>query len=144
MATGLADYGANTFTDWITGVSSPPSLFWVALCLSQPDAAFDGTVLATIEPSGGSYARRSINRGGAYWTPGDEGSVSLAALTFPTATADWGIITHYVFVTAATAGQVYGWGELDEPREVLNGAQIALPIGGVGIQLLSPSNPVVL
>lgn len=144
MPSGLTDYGADTFTNWITGVATPPASFWVALCLEQPDEGYDGTVLATIEPSGGSYARREIDRGVADWSGASEGAVSLTMLTFPVATLDWGVITHYALCTASTAGEVYGYGELDEAYQVLTGGQLFLPVGGIGIALRPPSNPVVL
>jgi hypothetical protein len=54
------------------------------------------------EVSGGSYARQSASFGTA---SGTGGSVSTDAdITFPTATADWGTITHIGIWDGATVG----------------------------------------
>jgi hypothetical protein len=141
MSSGITDAGANAFADHFTGVTSLGSPFYVALCFVEPDVATDGTALATIEPSGGSYARQSLPRNSTNWSVADQGiTATLLDLTFPTATADWGIITHYALCTAASAGAVLGFGILSSEQRVMSGDQLVLPAGGISLGYVGPQN----
>lgn len=76
-----------------TAISTP----YVSLHTADPTDAGTGT-----EVSGGSYARQSASFATA---SGTGGSVSTDAdITFPTATADWGTITHIGIWDGATVG----------------------------------------
>lgn len=76
-----------------TAISTP----YVSLHTADPTDAGTGT-----EVSGGSYARQSASFATA---AGTGGSVSTDAdITFPTATADWGTITHIGIWDSATVG----------------------------------------
>ncbi len=79
------------------------------------DGLDDGTL--TSEVSGGSYARQLVGL-----TEATTGATSNAAIiTFPTATGDWGEVTHVALLDALTEGNVIMHGELTTAREVLNG-----------------------
>lgn len=77
------------------------------------------------EVSGGSYARASIARADGQWT--DPSSGGLGAMTnvnpvaFPTATANWGTVTHFAIWDAASAGNCLYVGSLATSRAILNG-----------------------
>jgi hypothetical protein len=145
MSSGITDTGANAFADHFTGVASLGSPFYIALCFVEPDTATDGTALASIEPVGGSYARQSLPRNATYWSAADQGvTATLLDLTFTTATADWGIITHYAVCTAATAGDVLGFGIFSVAQRVMSGDQIVIPAGGISLGYVGPQNAMVL
>jgi hypothetical protein len=136
----ITEYGSNAFTNHITGKVALPASFYVALCSSEPDQATDGTLLASIEPSGGSYARQVLTRGAAYWNDAAGGAgTTVSAIAFPTATADWGNITHYALCTALTGGEVYGWGELANPAFIESGQVYTLDAGSVSIIAAPPT-----
>jgi hypothetical protein len=136
---GITDYGANAFTNHITGKVALPSSFYVALCKAEPDQGTDGTLLAAIEPSGGSYARQLLNRGAAYWNDAGGGAgTTVSAIAFPTASADWGNLTHYALCTATSAGEVYGWGLLANPVYLTSGQVYTLDAGSVAIIAATP------
>ena len=100
--------------------AAPP--IYVGLSSTAP--AEDGT--GVTEPSTGSYVR--VATSAATWnaaTNADPSVVSnAAAITFPTATADWlaGVnLTHLVFFDAAAAGNVLGSTALTVAKPVLDG-----------------------
>lgn len=99
---------------------TPPDV-WIALYTSDPTDADVGT-----EVSGGSYARVRIYDNGS-----GSPDFTVAAVdgighkvendddvTFPTATAPWGTVTHFGMRDAATAGNLLMHGVLDESKTV--------------------------
>jgi hypothetical protein len=80
---------ATTFT--------APTTIYVGLFTSDPTDAGTGT-----EVSGGSYARKSVT----FAAPSNGASASSADVTFDTATATWGTITHIGLFDALTAGNL--------------------------------------
>src|SRR5690606_4323637 len=100
---------------------SPPQTY-IALYTSDPTDAGTGT-----EVSGGSYARvRVYNDGNTqpYWTnPADDGAgghvvKNAQDITFPTATADWGTVTHFGILDSASGGNLLIHGPLTTPKPV--------------------------
>jgi hypothetical protein len=80
---------ATTFT--------APTTIYVGLFTSDPTDAGTGT-----EVSGGSYARKSVT----FAAPSNGASASSADVTFDTATATWGTVTHIGLFDALTAGNL--------------------------------------
>lgn len=97
------------------------------------DTSLDGTYLAlftadpgeggslTNEVSGGAYARQSAAWNAASTTSNTTTKVPTGDITFPTASADWGAITHFGYASAATAGTLRWSGPLDVAKTILNG-----------------------
>jgi len=145
MPTSITDYGADLVANIITGNATMPATLYVALCAGVPDTGFDGTVLDTIEPQDASYGRQSISMASSAWDVSSAGvCTSLVAVNYSVPAADWGIITHWALCTAATNGEVFGYGEFDVARRVIAGAAFSIPIGGLAIGVGGPENPVVL
>jgi len=112
------------------------------------DSSIDGTYLAlftadpteagtlTAEVAGGSYARQSVT-----WNPAaTDGSnnttkVPSADIAFPTATADWGTITHVGIMSAATAGTMRWFGPLAVAKTILSGDSISVPAANAVVGL---------
>jgi len=123
-------YTSNKILDHIlkTSVWTAPSACYVALFSS--DGGLDSnTAGSQTEASGGSYARIVATTSFAAASAGSTTN-SVAELIFPTATADWGSVTHWALMDASTAGNVLMWGALsgggrevksgDGPRFLLN------------------------
>ena len=94
---------------------------WIALYTDDPTDADVGT-----EVTSGSYARVQINANG-----GGAPDFTLAAVdgigykvendddvTFPTATASWGTVTHFGLLDAASGGNLLMHGALDYSKTV--------------------------
>lgn len=85
----------------------------------------DGTGLSTGqltgELSGDNYGRVNITANGGFTVPSEGTTRNAALLEFPTASENWGVVTHAAIVDAATEGNVIAYGELAEPQPVYKG-----------------------
>jgi hypothetical protein len=112
----LSDYFENAIINQMRNVAGPQAAVYVALFTAVTGLEADSGWAAT-EVSGGSYARQlaglSAASGGL--------SSNAADITFPQATADWGVITHCALMDAITNGHVLMWTELDASKTINNG-----------------------
>ena len=97
-----------------------PVTAYVALYTSDPTVADTGT-----EVTGGAYARQSA----AFDTPTVGATANTANITFPTATADWGVVTHIGVRDALTAGNLLYSAPLTTARTILTGDQLVILAG---------------
>lgn len=97
---------------------TPPATLYIGLSTTAP--ANDGTNIT--EPTGNGYARVAVPNDTTNWpTASGRGKTNANAITFPAATGSWGTVTHFVIYDAATAGNFYGWGQLNVPQAVTTG-----------------------
>lgn len=110
----LSDAMESAVADWIAGGATPtrPSARFAALYTAAPTDAGGGT-----EVSGGSYARTAVTFGAAV----NGVTSNSATVTFPTATASWGVVTHFAVWDAATAGVLLFHGILTASKTIDNG-----------------------
>lgn len=135
----------NSISDWIwRGQPAPtlPASVHVALFTASPSDAGGGT-----EVAGGSYARVAVARslsafsgtqgpGTTTASTGTGGRVSNnAPITFATATANWGTITHVAVMDAATGGAIVAWGALAVPQAVNTGQVFEMLADQLGLTL---------
>lgn len=105
----LSDYLEEELLDHIlrNAAYTSPTTVYVGLFVSDPTDAATGT-----EVSGGAYARQSV----AFDAPITDGvgklSDNTSDITFPTATANWGTITHMALFDAVSGGNMLVHGEL--------------------------------
>lgn len=102
-----------------TGSMTKPAALHVSLHTANPTDAGTGT-----EVSGGSYARVSVPPLDANWSaPDATGGVTanVADITFPSPTANWGVITHVAIWDAATAGNMICYAALSASKTVNSG-----------------------
>jgi hypothetical protein len=114
---GLVDSLENSVLDAILGGSTTymPDPIYIGLMTSEPND--DGT--GVVEPSGGSYARVSVANNLTQWPAASGGQKSNAnAIEFPTATAAWGVITHYGIFNAVSGGNLLAFGALTVSKDV--------------------------
>lgn len=95
-----------------------PGTIYVALFTAAPTDAGGGT-----EVAGGGYARVAVVNDGTNWPAAAGGQKKNGTvITFPTATASWGNLTHWGFYDALTAGVLGHY-------NALTGAPIAINSG---------------
>lgn len=110
---------------------TPPTSVFVALFSADPTDT--GSLAA--EQSGGAYARQAVTFG-APATPGGVASNS-AAVTFPTATADYfsgSNVTHFGIIDASSGAGTIGLmmvAALTTPKTVLNGQRATFDIASM-------------
>lgn len=114
-----------------TGSFTKPTVLAVALFTAAPSDSGGGT-----EVTGGSYARVDVppldaNWSGASATSGLTDNVS--AITFPTATADWGTITHVGIFDATSGGNLLFHGALAASKTVTNGDTFSFAAGAFDV-----------
>ena len=114
-----------------TGSYTKPTVMAVALFTAAPSDAGGGT-----EVSGGSYARvdrppLDANWSGASSTSGATDNV--AVITFPTASANWGTITHVALFDATSGGNMLFWGALAASKVVNTGDTFSIAAGDLDI-----------
>jgi hypothetical protein len=89
-----------------------PSTVYVGLYTSDPTDANTGT-----EVTGGSYARKAATFG----APSDGVSTISSAIEFDQATANWGTVTHFGILDAATSGNLLYHGALTASKAIDTG-----------------------
>lgn len=124
--TAFTDYLENKLLDHVlrnTAYTSPTTVY-VALFTAAPGEAGGGT-----EVSGGGYARQAVT----FSAPSAGSTSNSADITFPTATADWGTITHFAIFDASTGGNMLYYGQLTSSVTVNSGQQLTIPAGNLTI-----------
>jgi predicted 2-oxoglutarate/Fe(II)-dependent dioxygenase YbiX len=103
-----------------------PTTIYVALYTTDPTDADTGT-----EVSGGSYARQSVT----FAAPSNGVSASNATVTFPTATASWGTVTHIGLRDALTTGNLLYHTPLDASKTIGSGDVFQITSGSLTVTL---------
>lgn len=124
-----SDYLENKVLDHVLGGTAytQPTVYvglWTA-----DDGLESGTV--TSEVSGGSYARQT-----ASFAAASSGSAATdATITFPTATASWGTITHIALMDALSGGNVLFHGAVTTSKTIDSGDTFQISSGNLTITL---------
>ncbi len=103
-----------------------PATVYLALYTTDPTDADSGT-----EVSGGSYARQSV----AFGAPSNGVTTNSSDISFPTATADWGTITHVGIRDASTGGNLMYYTALDASKTINSGDQFRVLAGNLSVTL---------
>jgi len=126
----LSDYMENAIINQMRNVAGVQASAYVALFTAvtglEADSGWSGT-----EVSGGSYARQlaglSAASGGL--------SSNAADITFPQASANWGVITHCALMDAVSGGHVLMWTQLDASKTINNGDTFKFNAGDLDVAL---------
>lgn len=112
---------------------TPPATLYLALYTTPITENPDGVTEAMqgAEVVGGGYARQAI----AFSIPKDGVSSNVSSITFPIATGDWGGVTHWAVVDAATGGNMMYYGEFDTAREFTSGRQAVISPNRIKVEL---------
>ena len=103
-----------------------PATVYVSLYTTDPTDADSGT-----EVSGGSYARTAVTMG----APSNGVSTNSADVTFPTATAGWGTVTHIGIHDASTSGNLLFHTPLDTAKTIDSGDIFKIETGNLSVTL---------
>jgi hypothetical protein len=99
---------------------------YVSLWTSDPTDAGSGT-----EVSGGSYARTAVTFG----APSNGVTLNSADVTFPTATASWGVVGWIGINDAATSGNLLYHTALDTSKTIDSGDIFKISTGNLSVTL---------
>ena len=124
----LNDYAESKLLNLMRNVAWTAFNVYVALFTTATTDAGGGT-----EVSGGGYARQLVGLSAA---SGAGGLTSNAAdITFPTATADWGTVTHIAIMDAATAGNMIMHSPLDASKAIAAGDTFKINMGDLNVTI---------
>tara|TARA_B000000475_G_scaffold73797_1_gene59368 strand:- start:3140 stop:3523 length:384 start_codon:yes stop_codon:yes gene_type:complete len=93
-------------------------------------AVADGEAGSVTEVTGGGYARQTV----AFTTSGNTTS-NNAAVEFPTATANYGTVTHVGVYDASTSGNLMAYAALSSNKTIETGDVFRVPSGDLDITL---------
>lgn len=119
---------------------SQPSGLWLALFNNTSGSAAAnleaGTLTDETSTSGTAYARQSVTFAAASGTNPTQSATS-ATVTFPTATANWGTITHVAIMDSGTAGagNVLFYGAVTTAKTIETGDTFQVSSGNLTVSL---------
>jgi hypothetical protein len=135
--TAASNYTENLALDYLltnASVTRPTAWYLALFTNTSGNAATNleaGTLTDEVSTSGTAYGRKTIAFNDAVTgTCSSDGTV-----TFDTATASWGTITHVAVMTAATAGQVLFYGAVTTSKTIDNGDTFQVTDGNLTISL---------
>lgn len=105
-----------------------PSTLHVALFTAAPSDTGGGT-----EVSGGGYARQTATFSVSGTSP--TVATNTANIDYPTATADYGVVTHIGVFDAATSGNLLAYAAATTSKSISTGDVLRIPSGDLDIQL---------
>jgi len=103
-----------------------PSTLYLALFT----AVSDGEAGTVTEVSGGGYARQTV----AFTTSGNTTS-NTSAVEYPTATANYGTVTHVGIYDASSSGNLMAYASLSSSKTIETGDVFRVPAGDLDITL---------
>ena len=125
----LSTYMENRVVNFMRNVAiTGQAAVYVAL-FTQDDGLEEGTI--TSEVSGGSYARELAGLSAS----SDGVSANASDVTFTTATANWGTITHVALIDAISGGNVIMHNALDVSKVVVNGDTFKINTGDLTVTI---------
>ena len=127
----FGDYLEDELLDHVFGKGSYASpVIYVAL--STEDPLDDGSGLA--EPSGDGYARAQTS--GADWNVSSSGAIdNINEIRFNEAAGNWGTITHFALMDAASGGNLLVHGALSQSIPVSSGDTPKFAAGDLDVSL---------
>jgi hypothetical protein len=128
----LSNYLENALVNHVlrnTALTTPGTSIYVGLIKFYESSKLEAGTL-TQEASSGAYARVQVT---AWDAPSNGATQNTSAVTFPTATADWGMVSGVIIVDAASTGNVLLHGTLTTARDVKNGDVFKFNAGDLDI-----------
>ena len=109
-----------------------PATLYIALSTADPTDAGSGIA----EPVGNNYSRKSVANNKTTWDTAVAGALANAiAITFPTASGNWGTISHFAIFDDPTAGNMLAHGSLVVSKQVTTSDTAEFAIGDIDITL---------
>jgi hypothetical protein len=136
-----SDYLENEVLDHVLGkgardFTSPANLYLALFNNTSTNAATNleaGTLTDEVSTSGTAYARKSV----AFAAASSGSAATNATVTFDTATASWGSITHVAIMDGDTEGSdnVLFWGAVTTAKTIDTGDTFQVTSGNLTVSL---------
>lgn len=109
-------------------VFAQPSSLFVALYTSDPTDADSGA-----EITDAAYVRQPVTFGAPVVGVAKTTIANDVLITFPAATVDWGVVTHFGIKDALTAGNLLDHGQLTVPKSIMTLDVAIFSVGDIEI-----------
>lgn len=107
---------------------------YIALCTAAPNDASTGSTLTEANYTG--YSRKAVTNNATNFPAASSGTKSNGtAITFDQCTGGSSTVTHFAIVSAASGGDVLGYGALDASLAISNGITPEFGVGDLTITL---------
>ena len=131
----FGDYLENELLDHVFGAAAytAPATLHIGLSTTAPTDA-GGNIS---EPSGAAgYARVAVTNNLTNFPAAVSGAKANGTVfTFPTATASWSTVTHFIIMDQASGGNMLGSGSLTNPKTIDSGDTASFAVGDLDITL---------
>jgi len=131
----FSDYLENKVLDHVfrnTAYSAATTIYIALFTSAQNDAGSSGTEIST---SGTGYARASVSPATGFSSASGGSLLNSGTISFTTASASWGTITHFGIYDALTAGNLLAHGQLTTSKTVGSGDTVSFAAGALQITL---------
>ncbi len=120
----LTNYGENqVLTLFKENMDQSTDFYYLALFTDDPGET--GEITNEVSSTDTGYVRQPVT----FDTPSNGSMVTSAAIEFPTATGDWGTVTHWALCDAETSGNVWWTGSISTPKTIGTGDIYRIPAG---------------
>lgn len=132
----LSDFLENEMLDHILRNSaySKPATLYFALLTAAPSDSGGGT-----EVTGESYARAAVTNDNTSFpqcsATGTPTKTNAITISFPTASAAWGTVTHWAIYDASSVGNLLAHGALTATRTIASGDSPRFAVGAVSFTM---------
>jgi len=134
MAGSFSDFLELELLDQVFSAAAYTAPVTLYVGLSTADPADDASGIA--EPAGGDYARVAVTNNDTNWPAASGGAkANGTAITFATATASWGVCTHFFISDALTEGNMLAHADLTASKTIDSGDTASFAIGDLDITL---------
>lgn len=131
----FGDFLENELLDHVFGAAAytAPATLYIGLSTTAPTDA-GGNIS---EPSGAAgYSRVAVTNNLTNFPAAVSGAkANGTAIQFPTATASWSTVTHFIVMDQASGGNMIGSGMLTNPKTIDSGDTASFAIGDLDITL---------
>jgi hypothetical protein len=130
MAGSFTNYSENLVLTYLmtSGSAARPTAWFVGLFTAAPGETGGGT-----EVSGTGYVRKA----GTFVVAGTDPTTASnnPVIEFDEALAPWGTVTHIGVFDAVTAGNMLGYADLEESKQIGTGDVFRIPVGDLKVTL---------
>lgn len=130
MAGSFTDYSENLVLTYLltSGSATRPTSWFVGLFTAAPGETGGGT-----EVVGTGYGRKAAT----FAVSGTAPTVASnnPVIEFNEALAPWGTVTHIAIFDAVTSGNMIGYSDLEESKQIGTGDVFRIPVGDLKVTL---------
>lgn len=137
---GTSGASEPTWTTSEGGTNTDNTVTWTEVSLLFQAGTFTGA-----EITGNNYARVSVTANSTNFPNSTSAEPAVlqngTAITFPTPSADWGLVVGFVLADASTAGNIWAWGATTSALDAPSGSTPSFGVNALQLQMSALLTP---